>query len=317
LDIKHLEERVRLIGEICAPTEGHRELSGEILQWSIFDLVELGDVSAARRVHAELEEVAQQLRQPLIEHVAAAWEGVFAQLSGDIPAAERLAADAHARGGRAGARDAWSTFNAQLFSLRRQQGRLTEMLSDLEQLSRGPVAQGVWNGALAIAYVESGLPEEGRARYQRYAQRNFDSVPRGLHWLPTAVLLAEACAALDDRPRAHVLYEMLRPYAGRYVQVGLATCWGSVDRYLGLLAATRGDTDLAERHYQRAVERNRAIGAPLLVAAAQCDYAALLGRRGDRSRAAELGAAAEELARTRGGVALAARAGDLRRGDSS
>jgi DNA-binding SARP family transcriptional activator/tetratricopeptide (TPR) repeat protein len=314
LDIEHLEERMRLMREIRSLADGHRELSGEVLQWWMFDLIERGDVRAARRVYAEFEEVAQELQQPLFDHVAAAWEGVFAQLSGDTPAAERLAADALASGRRAHSGDAWSTRNAQLFSLRRQQGRLTEMLSDLEELSGGPIAPVVWNAALAIAYVESGRPDDGRARYERYAKHNFDSVPRGLLWLPAAVLLAEVCAALGDRPRAHVLYEMLLPYAGRYVQVGLATCWGSVERYLGLLAATRGDTGLAERHYQRAVERNRAIDAPLLVAAAQCDYAVLLRRRGDPSHAAELGAAAEELAGARGSVALAARAAELRRG---
>ena len=43
-------------------------------------------------------------------------------------------------------------------------------------------------------------------------------------------------AALDDRPRASLLYKLLLPWSGRNIGAGIE-CLGSGDRFLGLLAA--------------------------------------------------------------------------------
>ena len=59
------------------------------------------------------------LRQPMFSHVAAAWQGVFAALDGDIAQTERFAAEALDLGRRAEAYDARSVSVGMLFVIRR------------------------------------------------------------------------------------------------------------------------------------------------------------------------------------------------------
>jgi len=91
-------------------------------------------------------------------------------------------------------------------------------------------------------------------------------------------------------PRARELYPLLLPYAGQNIVLGASSqaCLGSADRYLGLLAATLGDGDAAERHYLAAIALNERMGARPVVACTQHEYARLLQYRsqpGDRARA--------------------------------
>ena len=142
------------------------------------------------------------------------------------------------------------------------------------------------------------------------AERLIDALeefPRDFFWLSAVAVLAECAALLGDAPRAQRLYASLAPYAGRFVQVSFAACLGSLERYLGLLAQTTGHTAEAEDHLRRALAANQSLGSPVLTAVTQVDYAALLlgrGGDGDRARAAELGAAAQQVGESLGLAAL-------------
>jgi len=68
-------------------------------------------------------------------------------------------------------------------------------------------------------------------------------------------------------------------------------CYGSVARYLAMLAATNGELDQAERYFEAALRLNLEMGASAWVARTRYEFAAmLLGRDqgGDRARALEL-----------------------------
>lgn len=67
--------------------------------------------------------------------------------------------------------------------------------------------------------------------------------------------------------------QMLLPYADLFVVNSNSACYGSVERSLGIAAATMNRPE-AEEHLLKAIERNSAIGASFLVA--QCKEA--LGR---------------------------------------
>ncbi|MCA1683102.1 MAG: AAA family ATPase [Actinobacteria bacterium] len=312
LHIEHLDERLRLIDEVLTLTREHRALSAEACHWRLFDLCELGEVDQARHDHAELAALAQQLRQPLLQHLAIGWEVVFAHLAGDVGEAERLAMQSFDFARRAQVGDASSSLAAMLFALRRQQGRLGELVTAMEALvDEAPSAPLAWNAALALANLDAGNVEEGRRRYERFAARDFAAVPRDWYWLATIGLLAEACVALEDLERAPHLYELLLPYADRSLQVIFAVCFGSVHRQLGILARVMERFDDAEEHFRAALEVNERMGALLMTAETRCEYGEMLLRRGnegDRDRAAVLGALAEEIAAPRGLDGLAQRA---------
>jgi DNA-binding CsgD family transcriptional regulator len=101
------------------------------------------------------------------------------------------------------------------------------------------------------------------------------------------------------------------PHAGSNVAVaGLVGCYGAVERYLGMLCATGGRWDEAERHFTEALRRNDAMGSPTWSAHTRHAHARmLLARRegADAEHAAILLADARRLAADHELVALAAR----------
>ena len=92
------------------------------------------------------------------------------------------------------------------------------------------------------------------------------------------------------------------------MQTGFSGCWGSVRRFLGVLAATAGRPDEARAHFEAALERHVALDAPGLVARTRCDLGELLLAHGERERGLELLAAAGAAAAELGMAGLAARA---------
>ena len=302
LHIEHLDERLALIDEVLALAGQHRALQAEAHHWRLIDLLELGEVETARRDHAVLASLATQLRQPLLQCLAVGWQGVFAHLDGDVEEAERVARESFELARRAQVRHATSSLASMVFTLRRQQGRIAELLPTMESLIGGRSASPTWSAALALGRVEAGDVEAGRRRYEAIAARDCAAVPRDWYWFMTMALLAETCAALGDADRAPRLYELLAPFADRYVQVVYTASWGSAHRHLGLLAGASERFDVAEEHFGAALDADERIGAVLMTAETQCAYGELLARRdasGDRERAAQLAALAEQVAAER------------------
>ena len=317
LHIEHLDERVRLSDEILALVGEHRALRAEALHWRLLDICELGASDKARRDHAELTALASELRQPLLEHLAIGWEGVLAHLAGDVAAAERIASRSFQLAGRAQVGHANSYLAGMLYTLRRQQDRVGELLPTMEALAGGESASITWTAALALAQIETGAVETGRGRYERLAADGARAVPHDWFWFLAVVLLAETAVALDDAAGAHELYGLLAPHAERFVQVIFTANWGSVQRQLGMLAAVMERFDAAEEHFRAALAANARIGAVLMTAETQVQYAALLSRRGDagdRDRAIALAALAEQVAAPRGLHGLSRRAHALTTG---
>src|SRR5204863_3730172 len=63
-------------------------------------------------------------------------------------------------------------------------------------------------------------------------------------------MIAETCAFVGDETLARQLYDVLLPYRGLQVIDGIgAANYGSVERYLGMLAAVAGDSGVASAHF--------------------------------------------------------------------
>ncbi|HSD79269.1 MAG TPA: LuxR C-terminal-related transcriptional regulator, partial [Solirubrobacteraceae bacterium] len=105
-------------------------------------------------------------------------------------------------------------------------------------------------------------------------------------------------------------YPELEPLAGTNVMIGHLVAWyGAADRYLGMLAATLGESDRAEEHFERALALNRRMGGATWVAHTAYEYARLLlaRRRRERERAERLLGEAAGLAERIGMAALTSR----------
>jgi hypothetical protein len=110
-------------------------------------------------------------------------------------------------------------------------------------------------------------------------------------WLAGIAFLAEAAHRVGDAGSAAILYERLLPYADRVATSAPEVSLGSVERYLGLLAATCAN-ELADRHLETAVAVNERLDAWPWAALARHELALL---RGDRELAAGAAAAFARL----------------------
>jgi tetratricopeptide (TPR) repeat protein len=190
----------------------------------------------------------------------------------------------------------------QAMQVKRLQGRFEE-LRELSKfaLERTPIAALRASWILVCALL--GDIQEARAQLDVLATDDFAALQREAQWLTTGVLLAEACAALEDRKPAAVLYERFLPDDGYFAWGGPGLlCYGAFSRSLGQLATVAERLEDAGRHFEAALRDNERIGARPYLAATQRDYARLLlirGHPGDRERATGLLehalAAAEQL----------------------
>jgi hypothetical protein len=260
-----------------ARAAGRPEVAAQAHHWRIFNLLQAGAVHAARREFASLAGLARELHQPLYRHFVAAWRGQGAEMAGRFEEAERLAGAALQEGRNGQVRDADAVFAGQLYAIRRDQGRLPEMRRTIQQLSERYPTILLWRILLMDVFLEAEDFPRARATFEVLAADGFSSVPRDLYRLTSLSLLGEAAARMEEREHAATLYALLEPHAGRFIQTGLMFSSGSVERVLGLLAAATARPTLAHAHFERALDRDAALGAPALVARTRRDYARVLG----------------------------------------
>jgi tetratricopeptide (TPR) repeat protein len=236
--------------------------------------------------------LAEELRLPRYLWVLTMFRAMRALLAGRFAEGEQLAGEALAIGQRTQASDTAQAVGVLLIIIRRDCGGLEELVAASNVLAEQYRAVRTWQYAIAFLEAEVGQEESARRRFDSLATHAFTDVVRDLTWLTTTVVAAETAALLADRARAAVLYDLLLPYADRCVVIGYGlACWGSVSRYLGLLATTLGRWADAERHFTTALEVNDRLGARPLVARTQYDLARLLVARaaaGDHEGAARL-----------------------------
>ena len=266
----HVHERERLTEEGLLLTTSHGEIAAELRQWRLYDLFELGKIEDAREEYARLVAMAAKLRRPRFRHLERAWQGVFALFEGRLDEAESVAQEARAAGRRAHISDVATIYAAQLVSVRLHQARPMEALEIVEELPAAYRRLAPWRAARVVARLNADDEAGARELYEPWAREGFPA-PRNFFSLPTAAMLAEACTALGDIPSAALLYERLHPFEDLFVQVGFAACWGSVNRYLGILASLLGRREEALDRLKAAVDRHDQCGAPLLAARARED----------------------------------------------
>jgi DNA-binding CsgD family transcriptional regulator len=153
------------------------------------------------------------------------------------------------------------------------------------------------------------MEAEARRELARVTADGLDDLRASL-WLASLCYLTDAATAVGDEPTAALLYPELAPHAGSNLMIGhLVACHGAADRYLGMLAATLGEWNRAESHFERAMTLNREMGAQTWLAHTAYEYGRMLLRRGrgEDDRAAELLGEADRLAERIGMRALLGR----------
>jgi hypothetical protein len=302
---EHLQQRRvladELVGVATAAGDGLLVLFG--LMWRTVDRYHAGDPSADRSL-AELGERAAAVGCRSIQFIVEAMGVMRLVRAGRLDAAEVAAGQCFELGVAVGDADAVAYYGAHLLTIRWYQGRDHEIVDLVIETATSPTLMRGECSLLAAAAgvaARAGRLPEAAAMLHAVTARGLDAIPRSSTWLTAMVAVVDAAHALGDRDAAAEAYAMLAPFADLPVVPSLAvTCLGSVERSLGLAAATAGDLDAAIAHLERAVAANRSLGNRPATAVSHADLADVLARRdrpGDRARAVELlGRATDEAA---------------------
>ena len=145
-----------------------------------------------------------------------------ALMQGRFEDSERLAQQAFAVGQRMQTETAAGVFGLQMFTLRREQGRLKEIEPAVKYFLQQHTAAAAWRPGLALIYSELGRTREAREAFEQLAQNDFADLPRDALWMGCMTYLADVCTFLGDKVRAAILYKILLPFAGRNVVIGNA-----------------------------------------------------------------------------------------------
>jgi DNA-binding winged helix-turn-helix (wHTH) protein len=293
---------------------GDREMALHGHRFHLLDSLQLGDRAAIDTDLAACTRLAEELRQPYYRWYAGYLHAMRALLESRFADAEQLAAAAYAIGQRAESENVAHLYGAQVFWIRREQGRLAETEATMRSFIERFPALPSWRAGLALVFANVGRHAEAKAQIDLIAADDFAALPRNVFWLVAMAVISDVCAATGDKRRSQVVYRLLAPYGDHVVESSLgAACYGAMARPLGRLAALLGRWSEAGAHFEHALAAETRLGSPHLLAHTQRDYAESLLARGEprfAARAAELlGAAAatyERLAVPSYGAAVAA-----------
>ncbi|HEY6794141.1 MAG TPA: hypothetical protein VI248_05615 [Kineosporiaceae bacterium] len=184
--------------------------------------------------------------------------------AGQLTDAERQASECARLGEAAGDVDAQGWFAAHIIAIRWYQGRIGELLPQLEAQANSPTLSTIDNsgfGALAVAAASAGDRRRAVLALSRLGGGDLSKLPRSSSWMVAVYGAVEAATLLRSNSVARAGYDLLLPFAGRPMMVSLAvTCFGSVELALGMAALGMGSPELATRHLRAAVSANLALG---------------------------------------------------------
>ncbi len=304
-----VDEALRLAEQI-----GDKQLQMELLGYRVYDLVALGDAAGWTRDLELHRSIATDVGEPFYHYLVRSMEVAQSISAGRFAEAERRAGEAHAIGQPLGVDNVDGVLGVQMFTIRREQGRLRELAPIVKLFVEERGAAAAWRPGLALIYADLEESDGASAEFERLADDEFSSVPTDSLWQASLCYLAEVCDFLQDSRRAEPLYDLLRPYAELTVVLGNATvCLGATSRFLGQLAATMAKWDLAETHFTHAAELNRKMGSTPWIAHTLYQHSRMLmrrGRREDAERSVRLLGEAIDLARPLGMHGLAMRIKD-------
>jgi tetratricopeptide (TPR) repeat protein len=247
--------------------------------WVIGHLLEQGDIDGILRELDELQRLARTQNDRVARWLLAVNRAMLAHIQGQLENAGSLALEALEQW--AGPRrfaPAELIYAAQLILLRREQGRLDELVDFVAAaVEQTPEVPG-WRCNLAHLYANLG--DRDRAKRELELIADLSSLPRDAFWLLSITRAGTAACFLDDHSLSRHAYELLLPYANICLVLPAVGCEGSTSRPLGMLATTLGRYDEAEQHFERALRMHAKIRSPLWTAHTQYEYARMLRLRG-------------------------------------
>lgn len=253
------EERLTILEELLELTGGRGEIAVHAYVWKLSEELQDGNAGGAEMTRAALTAAVDELRQPRDRWLIPALRGQRLLCEGRLTEAEQAAEEIFALDGL--------TENARmaglvlLFLIRREQGRLGELVDGMRSFADASATAIAWRTNLAFLYAEIDRPVEARAELALLVAEGLPRLRRDNTWLLGVAGLAGAVALVGTASQAQTVSRELEPFAGRHVVAASFFYLGPVAYYLGVLALRQGQGDAAIRHLDAAIAAARRIGA--------------------------------------------------------
>jgi class 3 adenylate cyclase/tetratricopeptide (TPR) repeat protein len=258
------------------------DVRGRALATDVYVSTELGNRARADQAVDKLEELGT-LRQRLnLLWVARTARAMMAILDGRFATAEALAGEALSLGRQTNGTEVEGVYGMQMFAIRREQSRLSEVAPVIKQLIEENPDETTWLPGFALVAADLGYRDAAQRRLSELARTGF-AMPLDAKRSASLSFISEVAVGLEDTEAAQTIYDLMLAYKDMTITAGVATvCFGAASRYLGMLAAALGDFEKAAEHFEHAVEMNAASGSRPWLAHAQAEYANLLLKTGGK-----------------------------------
>jgi tetratricopeptide (TPR) repeat protein len=252
--------RHELAGEIAAigRARGDTELELEAHLLAATDLLELADARFREEI-GEFLRLAEASAQPRLRYAALVRRGFLATLAGRLGEAERFVESAHHLGTECAVPAADDVHADQLWRLRFEQGRLSELAGSAATVFSDPHSAAAL-GFQALTLIAAGRRDEAEEVVAPLLDRP-PTTGVGHNSLLDCAFATELVVALGHVPTAKWLYEVFEPHAGTTIVSGAMISFaGAVDDHLGRLAVVLGRRAEAQRHFRAAQEIYERLG---------------------------------------------------------
>ncbi len=255
---------------------------GRALSLDVYVSTELGDRARANRAVEGLEELGT-LRQRLhVLWLARMAQAMMAILDGRFTAAEALAGEALQLGRRTHGTHVEGLYGMQMFTIRREQSRLSEVAPVIKHFIEENPDETTWLPGFALVAADLGYRDAAQRRLSELARSGF-AMPLDARRSASLSFVSEVAVSLGDTEAAQTIYDLMLVYKDMTITAGVATvCFGAASRYLGMLSVALGNFRKAARHFEHALEMNAASGSRPWLAHTQAEYANLLLKIGGK-----------------------------------
>lgn len=263
-------DRLLAADEILRCAVSARDIRLELLgrRLRLVSLLEAGRIDEFDAEVAAFASSAERVGQPVYSWYVPLWQAMRAAMDGHFDAAERLRVTASAIGATANSENALMLVASQRALLQCETRDSEEAVAFFEEiLERFPDYAIMVHPALAYSLAAHGSPQRAREFLAMLDISEYSVDALGSEFLTTLMMTAHAAWLAEFPAHAEPLYAALLPYRSAFAVDGIAGYFvGSVERTLGVLAAQRGDRELARAHFAAALEAHRRVRSPLLVA---------------------------------------------------
>jgi DNA-binding winged helix-turn-helix (wHTH) protein/tetratricopeptide (TPR) repeat protein len=277
-----VHERIAIAERILALARavGSRPLELDAVFFLARAHLELGDLASAGAFANEAGAIARRMRHPGARFRSGTRRVLALTLGGAFDEAHRAAEALFLRDAPRNL-SAAGTLAAQHIAIAVRRGRADDAIALLEVEAVRRPAWTLTRAQLGAMYLEVRRTADARRELERIARDDFAALADDHTWLSCIQVLADLCLAFREVERARSLYHRALPFQDMIAAPYIATtCDGAVARGLGVLAHAMNDHAAAARQFQRALDLERRLASPPLIAATLVRYARLLLDRG-------------------------------------